>query len=296
MAKHTRKKTLISPTLFPALASLFMVIACTLATYPFAAAWMAQYDYSRLFSYYHAFVTDMGPEQQQQLKAATVYNHRLTPATQFRTPIPSTGNLDVVSDVTVDGRSWSYDQLLTVDDHGLMGRISIPKISVDIPIYHGTDEQSLAKGAGHMEGTSLPIGGPSTRSVITAHRGLSEAPMFTRLTELHAGDTFMLSVFGQNTTYQVTNIQVVDPEDIDTVTIVPGKDLVTLVTCTPLGINTQRLLVTAERTVTTSRPLPLPTPGFPWWLVAYLSAMPAAIIWGIRHYDNRLTQAKHSSQ
>lgn len=294
MAKHSRKKTIIPPTLLPALASMFIVITCTLATYPFAAAWIARYDYSRLFSVYHAFVATMGSEQQQQLKAATAYNRTLTPATQFDDAVaPSAQRSGPIDTLTVDGRLWSYNKLLAADKHGLMGRLSIPKIDVEIPIYHGTDEQTLAKGAGHMKGTSLPIGGASTRSVITAHRGLSEAPMFTRLTELRPGDTFALSVFGRNTSYQVTDISVVAPEDIDTVTIVPGKDLVTLVTCTPLGINTQRLLVTAERIGTDSQPPSIPATGFPWWLVVYLSTVPNAIIWGARHYTRRTPHAKH---
>ncbi|WP_459583204.1 class C sortase, partial [Aerococcus mictus] len=110
-------------------------------------------------------------------------------------------------------------------------------IDVDLPVYHGTSDEVLNRAAGHLEGTSLPVGGPSTRAVITAHRGLANARMFTDLNKVNVGDTFTIEVFGDVLTYRVRDTKVVAPEDTDTLRVEEGKDLVTLVTCTPLGIN-----------------------------------------------------------
>ena len=128
-----------------------------------------------------------------------------------------------------------------------MGAIRIPQLSIDLPIYHGTDEQSLMKGAGHLYGTSLPVGGPSTHSVIAGHRGLVESLMFTRIDEMRKGDYFYLDVMGRTLAYQVDHIWVIDPEDTSKLRVTPDEDRVTLLTCTPYGVNTQRLLVSGIR-------------------------------------------------
>lgn len=152
-----------------------------------------------------------------------------------------------------------------------MARIKIPAINVDLPVYHGTSDQVLLEGVGHLEGTALPVGGPSTHAVLTGHRGLAEAELFTNLDRVEVGDTFTVEVFGEVLTYQVRQTQVVEPTDTETLYPVLGEDLITLVTCTPLGINTQRILVTGERITPTpiedvkamgTRP---EVPGPPWW-------------------------------
>lgn len=134
---------------------------------------------------------------------------------------------------------------LSVDD--VMGYIDIPKISVYIPIYQGSSEEVLQKGVGHLENTSLPIGGESTHTVLTGHRGLPSATLFTDLDQLIRGDVFYLHVLDETLAYKINQIKVVDPEVTEDLTIVKGKDYVTLVTCTPYGINTQRLLIRGER-------------------------------------------------
>ena len=133
-------------------------------------------------------------------------------------------------------------------DDGVMGFIKIPCIDVSLPIYHGTSEAVLEIGAGHLQGTSLPIGGESTHSVITGHTGLSSAKLFTDLTELEEGDMFFLNVMGEKLAYKIDQITKVLPEEISNLKIENGKDYCTLVTCTPYGVNTHRLLVRGERT------------------------------------------------
>lgn len=140
-----------------------------------------------------------------------------------------------------------YNHLLDLSGNGIMGSVEIPGISVNLPIYHGTSEEVLAAGAGHIEGTSLPIGGENTRTVLSGHRGLPSAKLFTRLDELKVGDLFFIRVCNEILAYEVIDIDVIDPYDVEKLRIVSGKDLATLLTCTPYGLNTHRLIVTGER-------------------------------------------------
>ncbi|MBQ8802056.1 MAG: class C sortase [Tyzzerella sp.] len=140
-----------------------------------------------------------------------------------------------------------YKAQLSLSDTGVMGHVQIPKLDLKLPLYHGTDKEILANGVGHLEGSSLPIGGINSHSVLTGHRGLPSAELFTRLDEMEQGDTFFLLVCNQTMAYQVVRIRVVKPEDVSAIKIEADKDLVSLVTCTPYGINTHRLIVTGER-------------------------------------------------
>lgn len=140
-----------------------------------------------------------------------------------------------------------YEGLLNPSGNGMMGIVSIPSIDVELPIYHYTTNEILEKGAGHLFGSSLPVGGKSAHSVITAHRGLPSAKMFTDLDELRNGDKFFIEVLGQRIAYKVDRIKTVKPEDTQDMKIIEGEDLVTLVTCTPYGQNTHRLLVRGHR-------------------------------------------------
>lgn len=141
-----------------------------------------------------------------------------------------------------------YEKLLNMTDDGVMGFIKIPCIDVSLPIYHGTSTSVLEKGVGHLHGSSLPIGGKSTHAILTGHTGLSSAKLFTDLTQLAEGDYFFLHIMGEELAYKVDQISVVLPAEIDNLTITPGKDYCTLVTCTPYGVNTHRLLVRGVRT------------------------------------------------
>lgn len=141
-----------------------------------------------------------------------------------------------------------YESLLDVSGTGIMGYIEVPKIDCSLPIYHGTDEGALQIAIGHLEGSSLPVGGKSTHCVLSGHRGLPSARLFTDLDQMEEGDVFVLNVLGRKLAYEVDQIKVVLPDEMSDLEIVQGKDLCTLVTCTPYGINTHRLLVRGHRT------------------------------------------------
>lgn len=140
-----------------------------------------------------------------------------------------------------------YENLLNLANNGIMGYIMIPAINIDLPIYHGTTGAAMEKGAGHMEGTSLPVGGIGTHAVISAHSGMASAKLFTDLDKLKLGDMFFITVCNQKLAYEVDNIAVVEPTDIDLIRIDTQQDYVTLLTCTPYGVNTHRLLVRGHR-------------------------------------------------
>ena len=145
------------------------------------------------------------------------------------------------------GALQNYEQTLNIAGNGVMGFITINKIGVELPVYHGIAAEILNIACGHLEGTSLPIGGESTHCVLSAHRGLPHAKLFTELDKMELGDTFTVTVLDRTVTYQVDQIKVVHPDEINDIQIVPGEDLCTLLTCTPYGINSHRLLVRGTR-------------------------------------------------
>lgn len=141
-----------------------------------------------------------------------------------------------------------YEQQLNISGNGIMGSIEIPKINVNLPIRHGTSEEVISNGVGHLRESSLPVGGENTRCILTSHRGLPSSKLFTRLDELEKGDLFFINVCGKTLAYQIYEIQVIEPDDTEALYIIPEKDIVSLVTCTPYGLNTHRLVVNGERT------------------------------------------------
>lgn len=257
------------PRLLPLVAATVGIVGLLVMLYPMAASWFTQYDQSRIVEDYSA-VVDAGvqPPVKEQLRQAHAYNAALSSGALLE----AGHRLPTGSGESRDG-AFAYDSMLSTGTSGLMGRIRIPKISVDLPIYHGTSDEVLVKGIGHLEGTSLPVGGEGTHSVLTGHRGLASATLFTNLDQVDVGDTFTLQVLDEVLTYKVVTTTVVDPDQTESLLPVEGKDLVTLVTCTPLGINSQRILVTGERVTPTpaadlaaARRDP-DVPGFPWWAV-----------------------------
>lgn len=192
-----------------------------------------------------------------------------------------------------------YQALLNPGGDHIMGSIKIPKISVDLPIYHGTTAEALEKGAGHLYGSSLPVGGKNTHAVLTGHRGLVSSLMFTRLDEMRIGDAFYISIMGETYGYKVDRISVIDPQDTSKLKIEKGEDRVTLLTCTPYGVNTQRLIVSAVRA---SIPLGVPdnTNIFDWWQIAAVIAglmlgwLAFALTW--IHHRARWHHMMHASE
>ena len=250
-----------------ALPAVLALAGMLVFSYPAVAAWVSQYNQSRIVSDYHAQVDQAQPEAAAQIAAAHAYNDALSVGAVLE------ANTNVPTGSGTGDQALDYESILSVNPAGLMARLRIPSIDLDLPVYHGTSDSVLLAGLGHLQGTSLPVGGAGTRSVITGHRGLAEATMFTDLDRVRTGDTLTLEVFGEVLTYRVTESRVVEPDETEALRAEPGRDLVTLVTCTPLGINTHRILVTAERVT----PTPVADleaaggvsqlPRFPWWAV-----------------------------
>ncbi len=266
-ATSRRTRRWAVPKMAVGIAVIFLA-GISLVMYPTVASWFSQYNQSRAIEQYSGRVLNIPPAQRARaLELADEYNQAIRDGQAVvgaNERIPSSSGSD---------QALIYDEMLAADAAGLMARIKIPAIGVDLPVYHGTDDETLHKGVGHLEGTALPVGGDSTHSVLTGHRGLANATIFTNLDRVGIGDRFVIEVFGEVVTYQVIETQVVEPQDTQTLLVQPGRDLMTLVTCTPLGVNSHRILVTGERIS------PTPdgdlqaigrapeVPHFPWWAV-----------------------------
>ena len=217
---------------------VLVLVGVAVLIYPVMATQHNNDEQQRLAEMYTASVDSAGPEAVAAERAsAETYNNNLESA-----PI-----LDPWLESQRPDTPQYQAYLHEMDLDPVMARIVIPSIHVSLPIYHGTDSRTLTEGIGHLFGTSLPIGGPSTHAVLTGHTGLSTATMFDNLTQVKKGDAFYVSSLGQTLKYEVTDITVVKPEETDSLRKVPGRDLVTLITCTPYGVNSHRLLVTGER-------------------------------------------------
>ncbi len=206
--------------------------------YPMISNWYEEVHHGEVIRTYQDDVAQMEDEEiTGAWEEAVAYNQQLQELVQLSDPF--------VSDFEL--QNLTYDQLLNENADGVMSYIEIPSINVFLPIYHGTSEGVLAKGAGHMVNTSLPVGGASTHCVISAHRGDPAATLFSHLDQLREGDEFHLYTLNEKLSYRVDHINVVLPYDTDGFGIIEGKDFVTLVTCTPYGVNSHRLLVRGER-------------------------------------------------
>lgn len=216
---------------------LIFLVGLSVMLYPSVSNAVNRKHQSRAVAGYAEEVEQLSDaDYQTYFDAADAYNRQLnTTPNAFYKP-------DLVS---------GYAQTLDISGTGIMGYITIPKISVELPIYHGTDEGVLQVAAGHLEGSSLPVGGAGTHAVISAHRGLPSAKLFTNLDELEVGDRFTITVLNRVLTYEVDQISIVLPTEIDQLLPTEGMDYVTLMTCTPYGINTHRLLVRGKRVETT---------------------------------------------
>ena len=207
--------------------------------YPTVSDMWNQYRNARLVSRYDEAVTDLSDNEYQKL-----WNE----AKEYNTEHPVNSIVDAFGEKDDYVLSQPYDQILDPNGAGLMGSIEIPKINAKLAIYHGLSKTVLEKGVGHVEGTSLPVGGKSTHAVLAAHRGLPSAKLFTDLDQMKKGDIFILHILGKNLAYKVDQIRTVLPEETGELDIVEGEDHVTLVTCTPYSVNTHRLLVRGIRT------------------------------------------------
>ena len=207
--------------------------------YPTVSDMWNQYRNVRLVSRYDEAVTDLSDNEYEKL-----WNE----AKEYNAEHPVNSIVDAFGEKDDYVLTQPYDQVLDPNGEGLIGSIEIPKINAKLAIYHGLSKTVLEKGVGHVEGTSLPVGGKSTHAVLAAHRGLPSAKLFTDLDQMKKGDIFILHILGKNLAYKVDQIRTVLPEETGELDIVEGEDHVTLVTCTPYGVNTHRLLVRGIRT------------------------------------------------
>ena len=213
---------------------LLLLAGVSLLLYPSLSDYWNSMHQTRAIASYAETVSQLDTAQYDEMwKAAQDYNRSLA---QRETAFALT-----------DEQKAAYESLLDVSGLGVMGYIEIPEIDCSLPIYHGTEESVLQVAVGHLEWSHLPVGGEGTHCVLSGHRGLPSAKLFTNLDKLAVGDTFLLRVLDEVLTYEVDQILIVEPEQVDALGIVPGEDYCTLVTCTPYGINTHRLLVRGHR-------------------------------------------------
>lgn len=220
------------------LATVLFLLALGLTLYPVASNYYNQRHQSQIQTAYREVLKQTDTAEQERIrKRAAEYNKSITPGAAE----------EVYTQESIIAASEDYVNQLNVGGSGIMGYIEIPKIHVDLPIYHGTGSDSLDRGTGHLLGSSLPVGGESTHAIITGHSGMASQKMFTDLEQLQEGDVFYLRVLDEVLAYRVDAIHTVLPHDTTYLGIVPGEDLCSLVTCTPTGINTHRLLVRGTR-------------------------------------------------
>ena len=274
---------------------LFFLAGLSLLLYPFVANQWNNYRQKRLISSYDSTVSQMESEgsidYEAEWERANAYNEALLPSI-----LPDSFAVAEASDEPDE----EYMACLNIAGDEIMGTVEIPKINIELPIYHTTDETVLERAAGHLEGSSLPIGGESTHAVISAHRGLPSASLFTDLDQLEEGDHFLLHVLDDTLAYEVDKISVVEPEETQDLAVEEEEDLVTLLTCTPYGVNSHRLLVRGHRVpyepeaIADEQPplfgTSLHTNYLLWVLVGLL--ITGGFIAGLYFYDKKRKQAR----
>ena len=224
-----KKRNVISTAILVVL----MLVGLSVMLYPTVSDWWNSRVQTRAIATYNQSVEQMDTgDKERLLMEAHSYNATLSHLTAPFTNWEDAGN---------------YGKILDISGTGIMGYISIPKIQVELPIYHGTSAEVLNVAVGHLQGSSFPVGGENTHAVISAHRGLPSAKLFSDLDQLVEGDTFTVTILDEVLTYEVEKIFIVKPDELDKLAIIPGGDYVTLMTCTPYGVNSHRLLVRAHR-------------------------------------------------
>ena len=217
---------------------LFLLVGLSILNYPFLSQWVNRRSESQAVESYEKQIDVLEEEKKRAIKQeAEAYNKELLEK--------QTGVSDGFS--VKSKRDDRYERILNLSGDGIMGVLRIPKIQVHLPVYHGTSAKVLEEGVGHLYGSSFPTGGEGTHSVFSSHRGLPSKTLFTDLDQMQEGDLFFLDILGEEMAYRVEEILTVEPEETEALEIMPGKDYVTLVTCTPYGINSHRLLVRGER-------------------------------------------------
>lgn len=248
-----------------------LMTACLLAgiallLYPVVGTYLNERSFNDAVSHYEEAVRTLPDDERERMLAeARAYNDSLR-GDPVRDPfVPNSG-------YAVPG---NYDDVLDVDGTGLMGTVSIPSIGLALPVYHGTSDDVLAHGAGHIPQTSLPVGGAGTHAVLTGHTGLPTARLFTDLERLKEGDVFVIEVLGERRAYAVDDVRVVEPDDVSSIRVDGEREYVTLLTCTPYGVNSHRLLVRGAPCELPDDEVLAPAAPVPWPLVGALAAAAA---------------------
>lgn len=251
--------------------TVYIVLGILVLLTPVALTHYKNVEQHRIAEQYSRDVSELDTaERAQMLESAREYNNRLP---EFGAPDPWVHG--------VDSNSPGYkDYRQQLDVNSVMARLSVPSVGIDLPVYHGTSQSTLAHGIGHLYGTALPVGGPGTHSVLTGHTGLATLTMFDNLTHMKQDDIFIVEVMGEKMAYKVDKIQTVLPEEIQKIRPEQDKDLITLVTCTPYGINSHRLLVRGERTALPAGELEQ-NYSSPWqpWMIAALAISLLALLY-----------------
>lgn len=224
------------------LVTLFIGASLVMMFYPWISNFVNQHQADITVDNYKKKEKSLSEEQKEEMwKKAQMYNADLA-QNQVELTDPFVESKSAIKSGLI------YNNLLNIDKSGMMCYLEIPCINVNLPVFHGTAASTLERGIGHLEGSSLPVGGKSTHAVLTGHTGLNNAKLFTDLTEVKEGDLFFLHTLGKDLAYRVIGTEVVLPEETQDLLIRKGKDLVTLITCTPYGVNSHRLFVTGIRT------------------------------------------------
>ena len=271
-AKKKRRKAI--STVITLLLVVFALVGLGIMLYPsFSDWWNSMHASKSISEYVQAIEQFDDSDLREMLAKASDFNKRKRAAMAFEMS---------------DEDYAEYESLLDISGTGIMGYISIPTINVNLPIYHGTGEEVLQIAAGHLAASSLPVGGEGTHSIISGHRGLPSAKLFTDLDKLVVGDTFVISILNEKLTYRVDQIKVVLPEDTSELQIESGKDYCTLVTCTPYGINTHRMLVRGHRVENEEEELVVfitaDASRIPNYLVAVVIVIPTLILMTIVYF------------
>ena len=211
-----------------------MLVGIGLLLYPSIANYWNQFHQTRAIMAYSETVSSLSQKE---------YNEILNSAREYNKKLGETGIVWKMS----EAQKEEYEKQLAIDDSGIMGYVSIPKFHIKLPVYHGTQERVLQIAIGHLEQTSLPVGGENSHCEVSGHRGLPSARLFTDLDKIKEGDTWTMNVLNETLTYECDQIRIVEPEDLSNLQIENKKDLCTLITCTPYGVNTHRLLVRGHR-------------------------------------------------
>lgn len=268
---------------------ILVIIGIGLCSVPLVSSIHSGIQQNNMISTYESEVKHTDKSKvKEQIQSAQKYNDML-----FQTRGASVGNIDteILSDK-------NYESILNLTGKGIMGSIEIPKIGVDLPIYHGTSDDVLSNGVGHLQNSSFPAGGENTRTVLTGHRGLPNAKLFTRLDELKKDDLFYIHVGNKTLAYQIYKIEIVKKEEApDVLGIEEGKDLATLLTCTPYGINTHRLILTGKRVPYSEKKKEAIEPEMMSWRELLFTALPFLILFLllIRFILNRRKERKLKS-